>query len=200
MSNDDGSGTSDGGQQEPENTSGTGTTGTGTGTANTGTQAADDFDADVWRSFAKEVGLTPAKIQERLGHARTWEQRARENKGAADQVPTLQQQLDAMKSVLAERDVRDVERNGKLALTQVRSGLAEAGIKVDDVKELLDEIEPTRLLKNGEPDDKSIERIVGALRKAAGRPTADPDQGKGAGSKAPADMNSLIRSAAGRGN
>jgi hypothetical protein len=189
----------DGGQQGNEAAKSAGSTdtaGTGTGTANT--TATDDWDADDWKAFAKEVGLSPQKVKERLGHARTWEQRARENKGAANQATTLQQQVEEMQRSLAERDERDVKRAGQLALTRVRSGLAESGIKADDVQELLDELDPKRLLKDGEPDDKAIGRIVGALRKAAGRPTPDPDQGK-SGGKQPSDMNALIRRSVGIG-
>lgn len=178
-------------------TSGTGTDGTATGTGAAATSGTtDDWGADDWKAFAKESGLSVAELKKQLGHSRTWEERAKANKTAADQLPTLQQQLDEMKQTLADRDVRDVERAGKLAVTQVRSALADAGIKADDVKELLDEIDPSRLLKDGEPDEKAIGRIVGALRKAAGRPTPDQDQGKRS-STAPTDMNALIRRAAG---
>lgn len=186
----------DGGQQGT--TTDTGSSGAGAGTAATATTttATDDWGADDWKSFAEESGLSVAELKKKLDHARTWEQRAKDNKGAADQAQTLQQQLDEMKQSLSERDQKDVERAEKLAVTQVRSALSDAGVKADDVKDLLDEINPKRLLKDGEPDDKAIARVVAALRKAAGRPTADQDQGKRGGA-APGDMNALIRRAAG---
>lgn len=158
--------------------------------------AGNGFDSTAWQALAEETGLTPTQIKTRLGHARTWEQRAKDNKGAAEQLPTLQQQLDQMQKALADRDVRDVERAGRLAMSQVRAGLADAGIKADDVKELLNEFDPTRLLAEGEPDDEAIARFVSSLSRIAGRPTPDRDQGK-TGGEVPADMNALIRRAAG---
>lgn len=172
--------------------------GAGAATATADTSQAADWNADDWKAFADEVGLSPADVRKKLGHARTWEDRAKANKGAVEEKATLQQQLEKLRSDLADRDQRDIERAGRLAMSQVRSGLAEAGIKADDVKDLLDEFDPTRLLKDGEPNDEAIGRIVGALRRTAGRPSPDPDQGK-RGDSAPNDMNALIRRAAGRG-
>jgi hypothetical protein len=194
MSNDAGTSAPEGGQD---------TAGAGGGQAAAtatapDTSAAADWNADDWRAFADEVGLSPGEVKKRLGHARTWEDRAKANKGAVEQAQTLQQQLEQLRFDLADRDQRDIERAGRLAMTQVRSALAEAGIKPDDVKDLLDEFDPLRLLKDGEPNDEAIGRIVGALRRTAGRPSADPDQGQ-RGDGAPQDMNALIRRAAGRG-
>lgn len=185
----------DGGQQGSETTGTASGTGTGTVTA-PGTQNTGDWSAQDWKDFAEESGLSVAEVKKRLEHSRTWEQRAKDNKTAADQAKTLQEQLDEMQRSLAERDERDAKRAGQIALTRVRSALAESGIKADDVQELLNELDPKRLLKDGEPDDKAIDRIVGALRKAAGRATPDPDQGK-AGGKQPNDMNAWIRQFAG---
>jgi len=201
MSTDAGTGApADGGQAGTDTTTsttgGSGAAGTGTGTTTATT--TDDWGAADWKAFAAESGLSVSKLKEKLEHARTWEQRAKDNKGAADQAKTLQQQVEEMQQEQAARDARDAKRAERLAMADVRAGLVEVGIKTDDVKELLDELDPTRLLKDGEPDDKAVARIVGALRKAAGRATADPDQGK-SGGKGPADMNALIRRGVGLG-
>ena len=191
MSSDAGAGTSDNGGQQSTTTTdaGKGTGGAGTATA---TATTDDWGAADWKALADEVGMTPAEVKKKLGHARTWEKRATDNVEAAKQLPTLQQQLDQLKQEMSERDVRDVERSGRMAMTQVRSALAESGVRVDDVKDLLAEIDPARLLKDGEPNDEAINRVVGALCRTAGRPTADPDQGRGSTSS-PSDMNTLFR-------
>lgn len=189
MTDTGGAGAPDNGGQGTDATTDTGRAGTATAPA---TDTVDDWGADEWKAFAQEVRLTPADLRKKLDHARTWEQRAKENKAGADQAKTLQQQVEEMQKALAERDVREVERAGRLAMTQVRSGLAEAGIKADDVKELLDEIDPTRLLKDGEPNDEAIGRIVGALRRAAGRPTPDPDQGRSSAAQ-PTSMSEFMR-------
>lgn len=193
MSSEAGAGTSgNGGQDGTTTTSDAGTGAAGAATGTTTATSTDDWGAADWKALADEVGMTPAEVKKKLGHARTWEKRANDNVDAAKQLPTLQQQLDQMKQELSERDVRDVERNGRMAMTQVRSALAESGVRADDVKDLLAEIDPARLLKDGEPDDAAINRVVGALCRTAGRPTADPDQGRGS-TGGPTDMNTLFR-------
>lgn len=197
MSSDAGSGVSEDGQEGNENGAGAAT---GTATAATSTKSAtasdSGFDAAPWEAFAKESGLTVEQLKAQLGHARKWEDRAKANKNAADELGPLRQQVDEMKQALADRDVKDIERAGRLAIGEVRSALATARIEPGDVEDLLAEIEPTRLLKDGEPDEAAIKRVVSALRKAAGRPAPDADQGQ-KGSAKPSDMNSFIRRAAG---
>lgn len=191
MSDDAGAGAPENGGQGTDTTA---QGGAGAGTATVDTSKADGWDADDWKAFATEVGLSPAEVKKKLGHARTWEDRATKNVDAAKKLPTVEQQLEQLKQQMSERDARDVDRAGRMAMTQIRSGLAEAGLRADDVKDLLAEIDPKRLLKDGDPDDEAINRVVGALCRTAGRPTADPDQGRGDGGTAGTDMNSLFRS------
>jgi len=109
---------------------------------------------------------------------------------------TVEQQLEEVRAQIGERDKRDTERNGRLALSQLNTRLAEAGIKRDDVAGLIKRISPTDLLAEGEPNDEAIGELADSLVKIAGRATPDPDQGQ-KGGKAPLDMNQLIRRAAG---
>lgn len=191
MSDDAGAGAPENGGQGTDTTAGAG--GTGAGTATVDTSQAADWNATDWKAFADEVGLSPEQVRKKLGHARTWEERATKNVDAAKKLPTLEQQLQQLQGQMSERDARDVDRAGRMALTQIRSGLAEAGIRTDEVKDLLAEIDTKRLLKDGEPDDEAVNRIVTALSRTAGRPTPDPDQGA-RGGDGPSDMNSLMRS------
>jgi len=161
-----------------------GTPGTGT-TANGGVE---------WDAIASEFG-DPEKVRKALEHARTWEQRAKENRAGAQQAKTLEQQLTEMQQQMSDRDKRDLERSGKTAIAQLKAELGQAGVKWDDVDEPL-RPDASRLLKNGEPDDDAIARYAAALTRHAGRPVPDPDQGK-KGASAPADMNSWIRQRAG---
>lgn len=128
--------------------------------------------------------------------ARKHEGRAKQNAAAATESKTLQQQLDELRGQFSERDAADLERNGKLALSQVHTRLAESGITRADVAGLLELVDPQGLLADGQPDDKAVEKLASSLLKVAGRASPDPDQGKRGGS-APADMNTLIRRAAG---
>lgn len=120
----------------------------------------------------------------------------RQSRAGSKQAQTLQQQVEELRGQLAERDKRDVERSGRLAMSRLDAQLAKAGIERDDVDGLLKRIKGTDLLKDGEPDDSAIGELAESLKKIAGRATPDPDQGA-KGGKAPLDMNQLIRRAAG---
>lgn len=150
---------------------------------------------DLWAEIAKEYG-TPDEVRQKLGFARKWEDRAKANKSAADQLPTLQDQINQLTQDLASRDERDKARVERTALAQLRGALGERGLKWDDIDDML-RPDPARLLKDGEPDDEAIEKFAAALAKNTGRPTPDTDQGR-RGDGAPTDMNALIRRAAGR--
>jgi hypothetical protein len=128
--------------------------------------------------------------------ARKHESRAKENADAAKAKKTVEQQLDELRGQLSERDKRETERNGRLALAQLNARLAEAGIKRDDVAGLLKRIKADDLLADGEPDEGAIAELTDSLVKITGRATPDPDQGRKGGT-APLDMNQLIRRAAG---
>jgi hypothetical protein len=79
----------------------------------------------------------------------------------------LQEQLDAITKQLTDRQAADIERNGKLALSQVYSTLAESGLKKADVADMLEMFDPKRLLKDGEPDDELIAKFAKSLAKTA---------------------------------
>jgi hypothetical protein len=166
-------------------------TDTATGTT---TDSADGFDPAPWRGLAEETGLSPEQVKRRLEHARTWEARAKENKQAATQAQTLEQQVAELQQAMSARDAADAERATKLALTQVKAVLAERGIKAEDAAVLLEHVDPTRLLAGGDVDDKAVAKLAESLSKIAGRPTPDPDQGR-TGNSPPASMNDLIRRA-----
>lgn len=117
-------------------------------------------------------------------------------KKAAAAAKTVEQQLEELRGQLGERDKRETERNGRLALAQLNTRLAEAGIKRDDVAGLVKRISATDLLDKGEPDEGAIGELADSLIRIAGRATPDPDQGK-QGGKGSLDMNQLIRRAAG---
>lgn len=128
--------------------------------------------------------------------SRKHEDRAKANADAAAGAKTVEQQLEELRKQNAERDVADVVRTGRMAMTQVQARLAEHGFARADVAGLLELVDPVTLLKDGEPDEAAIKKLTESLIKVGGRITPDPDQGR-RGGKAPADMNSLIRRAAG---
>jgi hypothetical protein len=153
---------------------------------------SDDGSSDLEARLAAVV----ADRDKWKAQARKHEGRARDNAAAATQAQTLEQQIQEMRQALADRDVRDVERNQRLAMTRVEARIAEAGVKPGDVADLLALVDPLRLLADGEPDDDAIAKVASSIARTGGRPAPDSDQGKGNGA-VPANMNDLIRRAAG---
>lgn len=150
-------------------------------------------DGTDYKALAEKAQADAAKWQ---ALSRKHEDRAKANAEAAAGAKTVEQQLEELRKQNAERDVADVVRTGRMAMTQVQAQLAENGFTRDDVAGLLELVDPVSLLKDGEPDESAIKKLTESLIKVGGRTTPDPDQGR-RGGKAPADMNSLIRRAAG---
>lgn len=159
----------------------------------TGDTKPDTGNDTDWKATAERL---TRDVERWKGLARKHEGRAKDNADAASKAQTVEEQLAELRKALAERDVVDVERNGRHAMAQVHTRLAEAGLRRDDVTGLLELVEPTQLLRDGEPDAEAIGKLADSLVKVAGRVTPDPDQGR-KGGDGPVDMNKLIRRAAG---
>lgn len=145
-----------------------------------------------WREAAEKA---KAEAEKWRSLSRKHEERARSNAEAASKAKTVEEQLAELNKKLADRDAADLTRSGRLAVTQVQANLASAGFKPDDVAGLLDLIDPSVLLTDGEPDKTAIDKLTKSLIKVGGRVTPDPDQGRRGGNVT--DMNSIIRRAAG---
>lgn len=175
-------------------TQGQGQQGSGTGTA-PDTSTSDSWSADEWRAFAAEVGLTPAQVRDKLGHARKWEGRAKDNAQAAQKAQSLEQQLEAIRREQADRDLRDLARAQRTATTELRAHLVGLGLSDADAREAIELIDPDKLLTDGEPDEKAIQKVARSLGKVTGRATPDRDQGAGGqnGSTGPQSMSSWVQ-------
>jgi hypothetical protein len=158
-----------------------------------------DSDADTGsdgKNWEAEVARLSKEAEKWRSLARKHEGRAKENADAAAKAKSVEDQIAELRSQLAERDIADVERNGRMAMTQVHAALAEAGIKKADAAGFLELVDPTTLLTDGQPDEKAIGKLAESVKKLAGRVTPDFDQGR-KGGNAPPNMNDLIRRAAG---
>jgi hypothetical protein len=148
------------------------------------------------KNWEAEVQRLNKEAEKWRSLARKHEGRAKENADAAAKAKSVEDQIAELRSQLAERDVADVERNGRMAMTQIHAALAEAGIKKADAAGFLELVDPTTLLTDGQPDEKAIGKLAESVKKLAGRVTPDFDQGRKGGT-APPNMNDLIRRAAG---
>jgi hypothetical protein len=119
-----------------------------------------------------------------------------ELKEQASKAKSVEDQLSELRKAMADRDVADMQRNGRLAVAQVQAKLAEAGLSANDMTGLFDLIDPVALLKDGEPDEAAITKLAKSLVRVAGRTTPDRDQGR-RGGDGPVDMNQLIRRSVG---
>jgi hypothetical protein len=159
-------------------------------------QNTDTDKASDGKNWEAEVQRLNKEAEKWRSLARKHEGRAKENADAAAKAKSVEDQIAELRSQLAERDVADVERNGRMAMTQVHAALAEAGIKKADAAGFLELVDPTTLLTDGQPDEKAIGKLAESVKKLAGRVTPDFDQGRKGGT-APPNMNDLIRRAAG---
>jgi hypothetical protein len=132
-------------------------------------------------------------IEDRLARERKKYADYDDLKSQVDASKPLSEQVSKLQKDLAARDARDVERNGKLAMSTVHALLAEQGIRKDDVKDVLEPFDPKTLLKDGEPDDEAIARFARGLARVAGRVTADPDQGQNGTGSSPQTMGDFMR-------
>jgi hypothetical protein len=159
-------------------------------------QSSDTDKGSDGKNWEAEVQRLNKEAEKWRSLARKHEGRAKENADAAAKAKSVEDQIAELRSQLAERDVADVERNGRMAMTQVHAALAEAGIKKADAAGFLELVDPTTLLTDGQPDEKAIGKLAESVKKLAGRVTPDFDQGRKGGT-APPNMNDLIRRAAG---
>jgi hypothetical protein len=159
-------------------------------------QSSDTDKGSDGKNWEAEVQRLNKEAEKWRSLARKHEGRAKENADAAAKAKSVEDQIAELRSQLAERDVADVERNGRMAMTQVHAALAEAGIKKADAAGFLELVDPTTLLTDGQPDEKAIGKLAESVKKLAGRVTPDFDQGR-KGGNAPPNMNDLIRRAAG---
>lgn len=158
---------------------------------------SDGGDDDTSAEFATKMAQLEKEAAKWQALARKHESRAKQNADAASKAKTVEEQLADLRRQIADRDIADVQRNGRMAMTQVQAKLAEAGFSRDDVSGLLELIDPVTLLADSEPDDAAIEKLTKSLIKVAGRTTPDLDQGR-RGGDAPTDMNAFLRKMAGK--
>jgi hypothetical protein len=189
-------GTNTGGTGGTDTTGAGGTStgsGDGSGGSGDGTQSsATTPQQDALATLLGEMGLSQDQAISRIRNAPKWEKNARDNYRKAQESGTLAEQIKALQQ-------RDLERSGRLAISQVHALLAEHDVKPGDVKGILARVNGTDLLKEGEPDDDAVRELADSLLKVAGRVQADPDQGK-TGGNPPESMNDFIRRQAGRGS
>ena len=145
----------------------------------------------------------PEKEPDWKAEARKWEDRAKANKKAADE---LEKQRKAAMTE-AERAVAEAEERGRKAATSdfgarlAKSQFVAAAARRNpdyDAKAVLEDLNMARFVTDdGEPDDGAIEQAVARLvPEPAGTPSYDG--GARTPPPAPTGMNSLIRKAAGR--
>jgi hypothetical protein len=168
----------------------------------------DTFDAASWQAALKEAGLdSPEKLKELAGkagkadewkgHARTWEQRAKENAGKLQEGAT-----DAEKAAAAARAEGEKAAATRLGVRLARAEwLSQAANLVADPADLVEEIRLGEFVKDdGEIDEAAIKKSVERwARLAPADGIANPARGPRGGGNSDRDMNALIRQAAGRG-
>lgn len=149
---------------------------------------------------SEEQKFTQADVEKLIG-----DRLARERKKYAD-YPELKAQ--ASKAKTAEDRIADLEQANTTAREeraqeqafsariQLQLRLTEAGVKYEDVSDVLDQLDLSLLMKDGKPNGDAIEKFSKSLAKFATGVTPDPDQGRKGGT-GPLNMNDFIRHKAG---
>lgn len=154
----------------------------------------DELDIEVDKRLARERKKTADKYADydELKKA------AAERDKAAKANQTLEERVEALQREQADRDAAAVAEKADLASERLHAKLVRAGFTDDDATNLVETIDPLRLLDDGKPSATEIDKVAKTLSKLGNRSQADPDQGSRGGNAAPS-MNELIRQAAGRG-
>lgn len=173
---------------------------------------AKGFDATQWAAlFGQE---DPAEVARQLKHARQWEKRAKDNKGAADELARIK---DAEKTeterladrlAAAERE-RDEERQGRARLMAAAAHNLPTSL-IDRIGGSTDEeIDESAAALAAELDRLVTARTAAATPTAAAEPEPRPaprrpveslTPGAKPASAEPEDMDAVIRRMAGRGS
>jgi hypothetical protein len=187
---DAGQGTTDGAGQQGGDGKTTTSSGTGSG-SDSGSASSTSQQGKSEQTFTQDA--VNRMIEDRLARERKKYADYDDLKAAADKSKPLEERVTKLQQQLSERESREIERNGKLAMSTVHALLAEQGIRRDDVKDVLEPFDPKRLLKDGEPDDEAIARFARGLARVAGRPAPDVDQGQNGSGSSPQTMGDVMR-------
>lgn len=126
----------------------------------------DDGDGDEWQSVIKQwkaEGLKPKQIAERLAASRKWEQRAKKNSSAAEELARLKREgmSETEAAVAAARAEERVKGGERIARS---SFLAAAKGRLSDPKAVVEEINLRKYVDDdGEVDDDAIAALVDKL-------------------------------------
>ncbi|MFG2468719.1 hypothetical protein ACGFXB_25135 [Streptomyces canus] len=144
------------------------------------TDDSDTEDGGEWDEVIKgwkAEGLKPAQIAERLKASRKWEQRAKKNSTAAEELARLKregmsEQEAAVAAARAEERVKSGERIARSAF------LAAAKGRIPDPKEVVEDINLRKYVDDdGEVDDDAIAKLVDKLApKQSGKDDEADDQ------------------------
>jgi DNA-binding transcriptional MerR regulator len=136
-----------------------------------------DDDGDEWQSVIKQwkaEGLKPAQIAERLKASRKWEQRAKKNSSAAEELARLKREgmSEVEAAVAAARAEERVKGGERIARSTF---LAAAKGRIENPAEVVEEINLKKYVDDdGEVDDEAIAALVDKL--APKRSDKDDDQ------------------------
>ena len=161
--------------------------------------ATQDTASEDAEALRKQIADLEADRDNWKKRSRQNEDRAKKNQDDARAKQSVEEQLEQLRADLAERDSAAIEERAGIATEKLHAKLVRGGISDDDATSLLAAIDPMRLLEDGKPDSKEIDRLAKSLTKIATRPAADADQGR-KGGDSPRSMNQIIRDAAKRNN
>jgi hypothetical protein len=166
---------------------------------------SDESSAEETTAETTETGVKDWKAE-----AEKWQSLARKNEERAKGNANAAKELEKVRAAAmseTEKAVAEAKTAGaaeaarvaapRLVKAELRAAAADAGLPRDSLAGFLEYADLSRFVgDDGEVDDKAISA---AIKKLGGGKTADFDGGARTTAAKPADMNSLIRHAAGLG-
>ncbi|MGW2708067.1 hypothetical protein ACWC4J_03590 [Streptomyces sp. NPDC001356] len=150
------------------------------GDDDTGDDESDtDDDGDEWSEVVKgwkAEGLKPAQIAERLKASRKWEQRAKKNSTAAEELARLKREgMSEQEAAVAAARAEERAKGGERIARSVF--LAAAKGRIENPSEVVEDINLRKYVDDdGEVDDDAIARLVDKLApKQSGKDDEEDD-------------------------
>lgn len=158
---------------------------------------------DTSDSGEQDVGELLKRLEKLEAERDSWkkrsrqhEDRAKQNADAAREKQTTEEQIEQLRKDIADRDAQDIADKQDLAVEKLHAKLVRGRMSDEDATALVEMIDPMRLLADGKPDAREIDKVAKSLTKIGGRSTPDPDQGRRGGDQTPTGMSDLIRQGA----
>lgn len=109
--------------------------------------------------------------------AEKWKALARKHEQNEKKAKADTSELDELREQVTNHETTITEARNALATERLHTKLARAGMPEDDATSLIEHLDPSRLLEDGQPSTKAIDAVAASLSRSLTR-GVDEDQGQ----------------------